>query len=231
MTRRLLLVEDDEDLARGIRFNLERDEFQVTHAADATSAREQIREGGYTLVLLDLNLPDGDGLDLLRELRDGGSKLPVICLTARGQETDVVMGLQLGADDYVKKPFGVAELLARIDALLRRAPGGREDRWLLGGVEVDRKAHTVIDPRHPERAEELTPIEYELLRYLVERRGQAVDRQRLLRDLWGVSPRHSTRTLDNHVARLRRKLERDPARPRVLITVHGIGYRLEAEET
>ncbi|MFH0946444.1 MAG: response regulator transcription factor [Planctomycetota bacterium] len=228
MKARLLLVEDDVDLARGVRFNLEQEGYEVLGAGEVGAARSLLKEGGIDLVLLDLNLPDGDGLDLLRELREDGRKLPVICLTARGQETDVVMGLTLGADDYVKKPFGVAELLARIEALLRRAgaTSGRELR--LPGVIVDLEAHTA---KCGDREEELTPIEIDVLKYLLEHRGQAVDRQRLLRELWGLSPRHTTRTLDNHVARLRRKLEADPARPKVIVTVHGIGYRLESGET
>lgn len=228
MKARLLLIEDDVDLARGVRFNLEQEGYEVIGAGEVGAARDLLKAERVDLVLLDLTLPDGDGLDLLQELRQDGRKLPVICLTARGQETDVVMGLSLGADDYVKKPFGVAELLARVEALLRRvgAASGRELR--LPGVTVDLQAHTV---KRGDREEELTPIEIDVLKFLYEHRGQAVDRQRLLRELWGLSPRHTTRTLDNHVARLRRKLEADPARPRVIVTVHGIGYRLEVGGT
>jgi len=223
---RLLLVEDDQDLARGVRFNLEQEGYAVAHAPDARSANSLLGAERFDLVLLDLNLPDGDGLEILSALRASGRKLPVLCLTARGQETDVVMGLSLGADDYVKKPFGVAELLARIDALLRRAGVADPGRLRFKEVEVDLEARRAI---HADREEELTPIELDLLKYLHERRGQAVRREQLLRELWGLGPRASTRTLDNHVARLRRKLERDPARPRLLVTVHGVGYRLTAE--
>lgn len=225
MKARLLLVEDDVDLARGIRFNLEQEGYELLDAGEVGTARKLLKEESFDLVLLDLNLPDGDGLELLQELRQEGSKLPVICLTARGQETDVVMGLSLGADDYVKKPFGVAELLARIEALLRRVGSTSGKELQLPGVVVDLEAHTAT---RGDVEEELTPIEIDVLKYLYEFRGQAVDRQRLLRELWGLSPRHTTRTLDNHVARLRRKLEADPAKPKVIITVHGIGYRLEA---
>ena len=226
---RLLLVEDDHDLARGVCFNLEQEGHAVTTAKDARTAHELLGSEAFDLVLLDLNLPDGDGLEILTALRTSGGQLPVICLTARGQETDVVMGLSLGADDYVKKPVGVAELLARVDAVLRRSVVSDTNCLRLFGVEVDLDARRVIHADRPDRVEELTPIELDLLKFLNEHRGQAVDRHRLLRELWGLGPRHSTRTLDNHVARLRRKLEPDPNRPRLLITVHGIGYRLERD--
>jgi DNA-binding response OmpR family regulator len=224
----ILLVEDDADLVRGLCFNLRHEGYEVTAFAKGGPALSEIRRGACDLVLLDLNLPDRDGLDVLRELRADGVAVPVICLTARGQETDIVMGLGLGADDYVPKPFGVAELLARIDALLRRSGGALGETLRLGDVEIDLDARRA---RHPDRQEDLTPIEIDLLRYLAVRRGTAVDRTDILRDLWGLGPFRSTRTLDNHVARLRRKLERDPTNPRHLVTVHGVGYRLEAEGT
>lgn len=237
MKARVLLVEDDPDLARGVRFNLEHDGYAVIEASTAKAARASIAEattGAIDLVLLDLNLPDGDGLDLLREWRAAKIATPILCLTARAQETDVVMGLGLGADDYLKKPFGLAELLARIGALLRRRtvvaadPSTAESRLRLGEVVVDRAAHRVIRGK---RSEPLTPIEMQLLDYLLAANGKAVDRALLLKDLWGVDRAATTRTLDNHVARLRKKLERDASDPRFLITVHGIGYRLALDTT
>lgn len=235
MRGKILLVEDDPDLARGVRFNLEREEYTVTVAGDGAAARAAFRDGSFHAVLLDLNLPDADGLDLLKELRAAGRVVPVICLTARGQETDVVMGLELGADDYVRKPFGVAELLARLDAVLRRAGGAATTVLTLNGVKIDLDARTA---RHPDgadeergREEELTPIETDIFRFLWERRGRAVDRRDLLKELWGLERTHATRTLDNHVARLRKKIERDASDPKVLLTVHGVGYRLEAAGT
>ena len=139
-----------------------------------------------------------------------------------------MMGLESGADDYVTKPFGLAELFARIAALLRRAGPAASEVLRLGAAEVDLAGRRV---RRGAREEDLTPVETDLLRYLLARRGEAVERERILRDLWGVESRHDTRTLDNHVARLRKKIEEDPARPRVLVTVHGTGYRLEPEGT
>ena len=228
MRARILLVEDDADLARGLEFNLRHEGYEVEALATVKDGRRAALRGGADLVLLDLALPDGDGLEILRALREKGSRLPVICLTARGQETDKVMGLGSGADDYVTKPFGLAELFARIAAVLRRAGPAASEVVRLGGAELDLAARRV---RRGGREEDLTPVENDLLRYLLARRGQAVERDQILRDLWGVASRHETRTLDNHVARLRRKLEADPARPEVLVTVHGTGYRIEAGET
>ena len=228
MRARILLVEDDEDLARGLEFNLRHEGYEVALAATLSEGRRLALRPGVDLVLLDLALPDGDGLEVLRALRDAGSRTPVICVTARGQETDKVMGLGSGADDYVTKPFGLAELFARIAAVLRRAGPAASEVVRLGAAEVDLAARRV---RRDGREEDLTPVESDLLRYLLARRGQAVERERILQDLWGVVSRHETRTLDNHVARLRKKIEDDPAAPRVLVTVHGTGYRLETEET
>lgn len=220
----LLVVEDDAALARGLVFNLEREGYAVLHVADGAAARAAFARGGHDLVLLDLNLPDADGLELLEELRRSTRDLPVICLTARGQETDVVMGLESGADDYVTKPFGLAELLARVAVRLRAAGVGQESTLALGEVTVDLASRRA---ERPDGTEELTPIEVQLLTYLAERRGQAVERAALLRDLWGVRRPGATRTLDNHMARLRRKVELDPSQPKFVVTVHGTGYRLE----
>jgi len=225
---RILLVEDDADLARGLAFNLRHEGYEVDVAGTVKDGRRLAQQGKADLLVLDLALPDGDGLEILKALRAAGSRVPVLCLTARGQETDVVMGLGTGADDYVTKPFGLAELFARVAALLRRAGPAASDVVSLGGATVDLAARRV---RRDGREEDLTPVETDLLRYLLARRGQAVVRERILRDLWGVDSRHETRTLDNHVARLRKKIEADPARPAVLVTVHGSGYRIEPGET
>jgi DNA-binding response OmpR family regulator len=228
MRARILLVEDDADLARGLSFNLRHEGYEVDVAGTVKDGRRLAMKGEADLLVLDLALPDGDGLEILKALRADGSRVPVLCLTARGQETDVVMGLGTGADDYVTKPFGLAELFARIAALLRRAGPAASETVRLGDAEVDLAARRV---RRGDRVEDLTPVETDLLRYLLARRGQAVEREQILRDLWGVDSRHETRTLDNHVARLRKKLEGDPARPAVLVTVHGSGYRLEGGGT
>jgi DNA-binding response OmpR family regulator len=225
MSARLLVVEDDGALARGLAFNLEADGHEVRQAGTCAAAREALASFDPQLVLLDLGLPDGDGLDLLRELRGAGDQRAVLCLTARGQETDQVMGLGLGADDYVTKPFALAVLRARIEVLLRRVGVGEQGlaRLVFGEVEVDLVGRRVL---HPDREEELTPLEAEILGYLAERSGQVVERAAMLRDIWGVRSAGTTRTLDNHMARLRKKVEPDPANPRIVLTVTGTGYRL-----
>ncbi|MAG58267.1 MAG: DNA-binding response regulator [Planctomycetes bacterium] len=226
---RILLVEDDNDLSRGLRFNLESEGFDVVAVDGGHAALATVRGDPPDLVLLDLGLPDLDGTEVLKTLRSESHEVPVICLTARGAESDVVMGLDLGADDYITKPFGLSELLARIGAVLRRGgatlPTDTEPAHLtLDDVEVDFRAHTAT---WPDRTLELTPIEIDLLRHLLASRGEAIDRTDILRDLWGLDGPVSTRTLDNHIARLRKKIEPDPAAPRWLVTVHGVGYRLE----
>jgi len=213
---RILLVEDDPGMAHGLAYNLEAEGYDVVRAADGDEGLRQARAGGFDLVLLDLMLPGKSGFEVLRRLRADGNETPVVVLTARGAEADKVAGLKLGADDYVTKPFGLAELLARIAARLRRA---RPE------VVVDLAALTVT--RGTRRAR-LTPTEAEILAYLLARPEQAVERGAMLRDLWGVGHAAETRTLDNHVARLRRKLEEDPAHPAILLTVPGVGYRLRA---
>ncbi len=223
MTRRALVVEDEADLALGLRLNLQAEGFEVAWAADGDEALRLAREQRFDVVLLDLRLPKRDGTDVLREMRAGGDRTPVICVTARAEEGDRVLGLDLGADDYVTKPFSIAELMARVRAVLRRqdtAPGGDLD---LGRVRVhlDDRAADVDGERIA-----LTATEVAILRYLGERLDRVVPRDDLLRDLWGVENAASTRTLDNHVARVRKKIEVDAARPAHLLTVHGEGYRL-----
>ena len=224
MGLRALVVEDEPDLALGLRLNLAAEGFEVDVAGDGEEAARRIRAHRYDVVLLDLRLPKRDGTEVLRDMRAAGDRTPVVCLTARAEERDRVLGLDLGADDYVTKPFSVVELMARVRAVLRRAgpAGGEID---LGRVRLlldDRTA--VVDGARVE----LTGTEVSILRYLAARLGHAVERDSMLRDLWGIPNAASTRTLDNHIARIRKKLERDAARPEVLETVHGAGYRLRS---
>ncbi len=225
MTRRALVVEDEADLALGLRLNLEAEGFEVVVAGDGDEALRRTRESRFDVVLLDLRLPHRDGTEVLRAMRAAGDRTPVICVTARAEERDRVLGLDLGADDYVTKPFSVAELLARVRAVLRREGATAEGVLDLGSVLVH------LDDRFAEsggRRIDLTGTEVAILRYLGERLGHVVPREDLLRDLGGVTDAASTRTLDNHVARVRRKLERRPESPELLETVHGAGYRLQA---
>jgi DNA-binding response OmpR family regulator len=220
---RILIVEDDPDLARGLRSNLEIEGHETLLAQDGRSALEVARRTpAPDLVVLDLILPGMDGLRVLSELRRHDAATPVLVLSARETEGDKVRALRLGADDYVTKPFGIMELIARIEALLRR--GGRQLAPTLrfGELEIDTGARTV---RRGGEEVPLRPMEYELLLALVRRRGEAVSRLDLLREVWGYAGAAETRTVDTHVFELRRKLEADPARPRHLLTSWRVGYR------
>jgi len=226
---RVLVVEDNADLAFGLRNNLEIEGYEVIVADDGPTGLTRAREGMPDLVILDLMLPGMDGYRVLRALRAEGFERPVLILTARGEEADKVIGFRNGADDYVTKPFGVLELLARIEALLRRSTGtvraqasAAAERF--GDVEVDRSARTVTRQGVPVY---LAPMEFELLLALLQRRGAVVTRQELMREVWGHRAVVVSRTVDTHIAELRRKLEHDPAEPRHILTVRKAGYRLE----
>ena len=225
---RVLVVEDNPDLAFGLRNNLEIEGYDVIVADDGPSGLTRAREALPDLVILDLMLPGMDGYRVLRALRSEGFERPVLILTARGEEADKVIGFRNGADDYVTKPFGVLELLARIEALLRRATGGARPQTSaaerFGDVEVDRAARTVTREGIPVY---LAPMEFELLLALLHRRGAVATRQELMREVWGHRAAVISRTVDTHIAELRRKLERDPAEPRHILTVRKAGYRLE----
>lgn len=221
---RILVIEDERDLADGLRDNLEIE----GHAAEAVytgkGGLEALREYGADLLILDLMLPDTDGYGVLRRLREEGFDLPVLMLTARGQEVDKVRGFRLGADDYVTKPFGLLELLARIEALLRRAgPAQDSVKFRVGEAEVDTASRTVCHKGHEI---ELAPKEFDLLVALHRRSGKAISRQDLLQEVWGHRGTVVTRTVDTHIAELRRKLEPDPNQPQHILTVRKYGYRL-----
>jgi two-component system, OmpR family, alkaline phosphatase synthesis response regulator PhoP len=225
---RVLVVEDNPDLAFGLRNNLEIEGYDVIVADDGPSGLTRAREALPDLVILDLMLPGMDGYRVLRALRSEGFERPVLILTARGEEADKVIGFRNGADDYVTKPFGVLELLARIEALLRRTTGTARPQASaaerFGDVEVDRAARTVTREGIPVY---LAPMEFELLLALLHRRGAVATRQELMREVWGHRAVVVSRTVDTHIAELRRKLERDPAEPRHILTVRKAGYRLE----
>jgi len=236
---RILVVEDNANLATGLRNNLEIEGYEVDVARDGRSALAMVRERAPDLVILDLMLPQVDGYRVLQALRDEGLEMPVVILTARGEEAEKVLGFRLGADDYVTKPFGLMELLARVRAHLQRA---REDarraalaasngaardalppRVRFGDIEVEPATHTVLRRGQPVA---LRPKEFELLMALVRRRGGVVTRLELLREVWGYSDEVVSRTVDTHVAEVRRKLEEDPTDPKYLLTVRKAGYRL-----
>jgi two-component system, OmpR family, alkaline phosphatase synthesis response regulator PhoP len=219
---RVLIVEDNPDLAYGLRNNLEIEGYEVEVAADGARGLERARAARPDLVILDLMLPELDGFRVLRALRAEELAMPVLILTARGEEADKVRGLKLGADDYVTKPFGLLELLARVETLLRRTQA-RPDVARFGEVAIDRSTRGVT---RAGAAVELAPKEYELLLALFDRDGAVVSRLDLMRRVWGYSDAVVTRTIDTHVAELRRKLEKDPAKPLHILTVRKVGYRL-----
>ena len=228
---RILVVEDNPDLAFGLRNNLEIEGYAVEVAEDGVRGLELARTAAPDLVILDLMLPRLDGYRVLRALRDEGNGVPVLILTARTEEADKVRGFRFGADDYVTKPFGVLEFLARVEALLRRAGkelagNGALDRrpMRFGSVEVDAATRTVRRAGAPVA---LAPKEFDLLLALLKRGGAVASRLELLREVWGYDESVVSRTVDTHVAELRRKLEDDPSSPRHLITVRKAGYRLD----
>src|SRR5213594_1673190 len=225
--KRILVIEDNPDLAYGLRNNLEIEGYEVEVAKDGTRGLSRARTANPDLVVLDLMLPGLDGFRVLRALREDGHGMPVLILTARGEEADKVRGLRLGADDYVTKPFGVLELLARVEALLRRtAPpaDGAGEPEQFGAVEVIPASRAVLRSGRPVA---LTPKEFDLLVALLRRGGAVASRMELLTEVWGYSAAVLSRTVDTHVAELRRKLETDPAMPRHILTVRKAGYRLE----
>ena len=223
---RILLIEDNADLAFGLRNNLEIEGHQVEVAPDGERGLHLARTTDPELVILDLMLPDIDGLRILRTLRDADFAAPILVLTARGEEADKVRGLRLGADDYVTKPFGLLEVLARVDALLRRGEHGADQPPIrqFGEVEVRHSRRQVL---RRDQLIDLTPKEYDLLIALLRRRGGIATRRELMREVWGYSHDVVTRTVDTHVGELRKKLESDPARPVHILTVRKVGYRLE----
>ena len=227
----VLIVEDNPDLAYGLRTGLEIEGYEVAVAEDGETGLARARQWLPDLVILDLMLPGMDGYRVLKSLRDDGLEMPVLILTARGQEADKVLGFRLGADDYVTKPCGVLELLARVGALLRRsrmtdraAHGLPEAVERFGDVEINPASRTVT---RKGQLVALSPKEFDLLLTLVRRRGAVASRVELLREVWGHRVEVMTRTVDIHIAELRRKLEDDPSAPRYILTVWKAGYRLE----
>jgi two-component system, OmpR family, alkaline phosphatase synthesis response regulator PhoP len=224
---RVLIAEDDPDLALGLKNNLEIEGYDVRVARDGAEALAAALEWQPALLILDLVMPKMEGMRVLRELRERDTRIAVLILTARGEEADKVRGLKLGADDYVTKPFGLLELLARVESLLRRARVPVADTaevLRFGDVEVEPIARRV---RKAGIEVSLRPKEYDLLIELLRRRGEVRSRLDLMQTVWGYSSAVITRTVDTHMFELRRKLEADAAHPRHIITVRGIGYRLD----
>lgn len=223
----LLLVEDEDHIAQGIIFNLEEEGYRVIHVKTGAAALEQLQRGGFALVILDLMLPDMNGLEICRKLRERDKRLPVLILTARGDEQDRVKGLALGADDYLTKPFNLTEFLLRVQGMLRRSewylpPKVVGEHYRFGANQIDFATRQATTPRG---MIDLTELEVRMLRIFFAREDEPLTRQELLESVWGVSPDSETRTLDNFIVRLRKYFEPDPSRPVHFLTVRGRGYR------
>lgn len=224
----ILLIEDDPAVARALQDGLARDGYEVTWKNTGAGGVEFARSGQAQLILLDVRLPDGSGFDVCRQVRQLGLHMPVIMLTVQREEVDRVLGLEIGADDYVTKPFSLRELLSRIRAQLRRAYGdyaaGQSDLLYVRDLVIDQARGQV---RRGEQVINLTPIEFRLFVALARHKGQALTREQLIEEVWGYTPDlESDRTVNVHIRRLREKVELDPANPNLLLTVPGVGYRL-----
>ncbi|CAD7843152.1 MAG: hypothetical protein [Olavius algarvensis Delta 4 endosymbiont] len=232
----ILVAEDDTRIREGLVDLLASEGYRVTAASDGSEAEQRLAEESFSLAILDIMMPGKSGYDLCRDIRAGGSQMPIIMLTAKGEEIDKVVGLKMGADDYVTKPFGVHELLARVDAVLRRVQrAGADSKTDMSSQEPFDFGEARI---YPDRyrlelngeTTDLSAKELELIIFFHNHAGRVVNRDEALDAVWGVNYFGTTRTLDQHVARVRKKIEQDPAHPRFIKTVHGVGYRYEVPD-
>ena len=223
----ILVVEDDETLAMGLTSALEHEQFHVTHVDNGEAALASVEDDPPDILVLDVMLPGMDGLTVLRRVKTEHPELPVILLTARAAEADRVSGLEAGADDYVVKPFSLRELIARVRARLRTRPAIPKppDTFVFGQNEVDLRRRILLRGGEEQR---MTTHEAGVLAYLIAHRGRDVSREELLQNVWGYSPAMATRTVDNQILKLRKKVEDVPSDPRHILTIHGTGYRFEA---
>lgn len=229
MALKVLVVEDDDAMAVALRDGFEYEGYEVLTAKDGEAGLRLAEETDPDLMILDVMLPKMTGLEICKRMRGEGNNLPIIMLTARGQEIDKVLGLKLGADDYVTKPFSFAELMARVEAVLRRAGGqpaqtrGAKGTHTFGDLSIDLDHHVA---KKADEEVQLTAREFRLLAYFIEHKGEVVSREQLLDSVWGYDSIPYTRTVDTHIAKLRKKIEDDPSDPKLIITVHRLGYKL-----
>ena len=225
MKEKILIIEDELDLVKGLKINLVDEGYEVDFAINGREGLEKALNEKPDLILLDIMLPGMNGLDICKELRQNRMDIPILMLTAKGEEIDKVIGLEIGADDYISKPFSIRELLARVKAHLRREHRGGDtvpEVVQLGSVKIDFGHYKVL--REDDEID-LTSLEVDVLRYLISREGKVVSRDDLLDKIWGYEKYPTTRTIDNHILKLRKKIERDPNHPRHILTVYGGGYR------
>lgn len=229
MTPKILVAEDDINIRTGLVDTLESEDYQVIEAKDGRQAMAAFKTGFFDLVLLDVMMPEKSGYDVCRDIRASNKDVPIIMLTAKGEEIDKVVGLQLGADDYITKPFGVHELLARIAAVLRRSKRQKSDDkdrpqgiFMFGEFEVNPKTFKLAGAG---RTIDVSERELKLIQYFYAHKGEVLSRDNMLNAVWGIDYLGTTRTLDQHIAQLRKKLESAPANPVLIKTVHGVGYR------
>jgi DNA-binding response OmpR family regulator len=224
MMKKILIVEDEKDMVTGLKFNLEARDYTVIVAYDGEAGYQKALSEKPDLVILDIMLPRLNGYAVCKSLKKEIPALPVIMLTAKSQESEIVTGLELGADDYITKPFSVLELLARIKALFRRVKSGSEIQEVhrFGDLEINFKKY---EARKKGKPLKLSPREYELLKWFIECEGEIVSRDELLNQVWGYDSFPDTRTIDTHIAKLRHKIEDNPEDPKLIVTIHGIGYK------
>jgi len=225
MEEKILIIEDEEDLVKGLKLNLADEGYKVDWASNGEEGLRKAMEETPDLIILDIMLPKKNGLDVCRELRQKNIFIPIIMLTAKGEEVDKVVGLEIGADDYMTKPFSIRELLARIKAHLRREK--REAKtvpevYLFGDVEID---FTHFKVKHKDKQLDLTSLEVEILKYFIAHQGEVITREALLDKIWGYDKYPTTRTIDNHILKLRKKIEEDPSHPKYILSIYGEGYR------
>ena len=223
--KQILIVEDEPNMRLGLKDNLEFEGYKVSVANDGSQGLAAIVSNHYDLVLLDIMLPELSGFDVCRIARERGVPTPIILLTAKGEEIDKVLGLELGADDYITKPFGLRELLARIKAVLRRGPNAKKGSTeaLIGKMTVNFSSYIAsVDQQQVKMSHK----EFEILKYLWEHRNDTVSRYQLLEDIWGYNEQPTTRTVDNFILKLRQTVEQNPEDPKIILTVHGVGYKM-----
>jgi DNA-binding response OmpR family regulator len=220
----ILIIEDDPAIVKGLEDALKEEHYTVVSASNGTKGYTMAKRENIDLIVLDLRLPDKSGEDICQDLRKEGINIPILMLTSKKQELDKVVGLELGADDYMTKPFGIRELLARVRALLRRKQELKKeiDEYAFGEIEIDFKKQEARKKKKPLR---LSSKEYEVMRYFILHEGEVVTREMLLNDVWGYESFPTTRTVDNYILSLRKKIEDDPTAPRHLLTVHTSGYK------